>query len=66
MAFETKIVVDEIKSVQNTSGYYILKSKSKSLKIDRALVEVESLVRLKRFLDNLKLQQDNETVVSNS
>ncbi len=66
--FVTKMVLDEITSVQNTSGYYILKTKTKtkSLKIDLALVEVESLIRLKRFLENLKLQQDHEIVVSNS
>ncbi|MDC6389445.1 hypothetical protein PP182_12180 [Maribacter sp. PR1] len=59
--FETKMVLDEITSVQNTSGYYILKTKTKtkSLKIDLALVEVESLIRLKSFLENLKLQQDH-------
>lgn len=57
--FETIMVFDEITSVQNTSGYYILKTKTKSLKIDLDLVEVESLIRLKSFLDNLKLQQDH-------
>lgn len=57
--FETIMEFDEITSVQNTSGYYILKTKTKSLKIDLDLVEVESLIRLKSFLDNLKLQQDH-------
>ena len=53
--FSKKMLLSDVKVFKKFAGEYILKTSSKELRIDTSLIEPESLVKLDKFLADLKL-----------